>query len=312
MTATTDPNERERRPLCSEVSLADDEPLAATASRVDHWILVEYRGLWAPRPLPSSGLTDQVKAHLQRHVAELPRTKLLFIRRPERRRRAGLRLFLAASQEQEPRLYRFDLADYHDLLDLDLTQLLRGGAPAAATVEHPLLLVCTHGKHDPCCAKYGRPLYEALREWTDEEWVWQSSHLGGDRFAGNLVCLPGGLYFGRLTAPAAWDVLDELLAGRIHLDRYRGRSCYAFSTQAAELEVRRATGVREADGLRLVGRERRPHRGVRVRFSVPSGEVHEVDVEEELGPLTYLTCSAVELRRPRRYAAKAHRVLAAR
>ena len=34
------------RAFCSDVSL-DAEPLAATASRVDHWILVEYRGLWA-------------------------------------------------------------------------------------------------------------------------------------------------------------------------------------------------------------------------------------------------------------------------
>ena len=31
-------------------------------------------------------------------------------------------------------------------------------------VEHPLHIVCTHGKHDPCCARYGRPLFEALAE----------------------------------------------------------------------------------------------------------------------------------------------------
>ena len=38
----------------------------------------------------------------------------------------------------------------------------------------------------------------ALREspWADE--VWECSHIGGDRFAGNLVLLPDSLYFGAL------------------------------------------------------------------------------------------------------------------
>jgi hypothetical protein len=294
------------------VSLADEEPLAATASRVDHWILVEYRGLWNSRPLPASGLSDQVKNHLRRQVAELPRSKLLFIRRPERRRHPGVKLFFAASTEGDSRLYAAELADYQELVDVPVADVLLGRASFEAPAEHPLLLVCTHGKHDPCCAKYGRPLYEALREGTDEEWVWQSSHVGGDRFAGNLVCLPAGLYFGRLTASAAWDALDEVLAGRIPLESYRGRSCYPFAVQAAELEVRRATGLRDVEALRLVDGERTPDGGARVRFNVPSGEVQEVDVELELGPLTHLTCSAAELRRPRRYAAKAHRVLASR
>ena len=30
------------------------------------------------------------------------------------------------------------------------------------------------------------------------EWVWQCTHVGGDRFAGNLVCFPEGLFFGRV------------------------------------------------------------------------------------------------------------------
>ena len=80
----------ERRTFCSEESRANAEPLAATASRVDHWLLVEYRGLWAHDALPGSGLSDQVKAHLREQAAARPRTKLLFVRRTERRGRPGL------------------------------------------------------------------------------------------------------------------------------------------------------------------------------------------------------------------------------
>ena len=47
----------------------------------------------------------------------------------------------------------------------------------------------------------------------------------------------------------AWPVLDEYLAGRIDLDRYRGRSRYAFPVQAAEHAVREATGLRGIDDL---------------------------------------------------------------
>ena len=57
------------REFCSEVSTENSEPLAATASRVDHWVLVEYRGLWSHDALVGSGLSDQVKAHLRGQAA---------------------------------------------------------------------------------------------------------------------------------------------------------------------------------------------------------------------------------------------------
>jgi len=161
-----------RKELCSEESREHAEPLAATASRVDHWLLVEYRGLWAHDALPGSGLSDQVKAHLLEQVAARPRTKLLFVRRTERRGRPGLAVRWGASPERGGVLFQAEVEGSEDLLGLDLT------APGEP-LGHPLLLVCTHGKHDRCCARHGRPLYHALAEQADEDWVWQSSHVGG-------------------------------------------------------------------------------------------------------------------------------------
>src|SRR5207237_3431413 len=145
-----------------------------------------------------------------------PLTKLLFVRRTERRRHERLLVYWGSTAEQEGHLYQAEIEGYDDLLELDL-------AAPGRPVDHPLLLVCTHGKHDPCCARYGRPLYAALSEVSEAEWVWQVTHVGGDRFAGNLVCLPEGLYFGRVGAADAWPVLEDYLAGRIRLDHYRGR-----------------------------------------------------------------------------------------
>src|ERR687898_1478649 len=208
-----------RRPFCSDVSLDNGESLGATASRIDHWLIVEYRGLWGPDALRASGLSDQVKQSLREQVSARPRSRLLFVRRPDRRGRPELRGYASTSREGEESLRCLSFSSYEDLRDLDLAQ-------AGELLRHPLFLLCTHGKHDPCCARRGRPLFEALAEQVEEEGVWQTTHIGGDRFAGNLVCLPHGLYYGRAGREDALTLLDEHLSGRVVLSLYRGRSAY--------------------------------------------------------------------------------------
>ena len=208
-----------RAPFCAEVSLENGESLAATASRVDHWILVEYRGLWGHDALAASGLSNGGEGTAARaarraaeHEAPLPPPPA-----PARPSESGgvLGQLGAVRRAALPRRDR---------------GVRRAARPrpdrsrAASWLGHPLLIVCTHGKHDRCCARHGRPLYKALEEQAEDGWVWQSSHVGGDRFAGNVVVLPEGLYFGRVEPGAAWSLLDEYLAGRIDLDHYRGRS----------------------------------------------------------------------------------------
>jgi hypothetical protein len=295
-----------RRPFCADISADTAEPLTATASRVEHWILVEYRGLWNRDLLGGSLFSDRVKAALREQLEALPKSRLLFIRRPERRSQDGRMVYLARSSEEGPSLRGLEVGHVEDLVGVELAAL-------ADPVRHPVLVVCTHGKRDRCCARYGRPLYDRLREEAEEDWIWQSTHVGGDRFAGNVVCLPHGLYFGRVGADEVWPLLDEYLAGRIYLPCYRGRACYAFPVQAAEYAVRTARDVADVDGLRVVSASRRGPRSWNVRFLVrSSGEVHEVEVEQEAGELTYLTCEAEALRHPRRYVAARRRVVSRR
>jgi hypothetical protein len=281
----------ERGPFCSDLSRENDEPLGATASRIDNWFLIEYRGLWTRDALPGSGLSDQVKQHLRDQVAAVPHGRLLFIRRPDRRRRPELVAFAASSRRGEESLRRFEFEAYEDLRGIDL----RAGSLAA----QPLFLICTHGKHDPCCARHGRPLYEALRDELDPDWAWQVTHIGGDRFAGNLVCLPEGLYYGRVDRDTAGNVLDEHFAGRVLLDHYRGRSIYTFPVQAAERSIREATGLTGIDDLSLEKVER-GNGSCDITFAA-AGRLHTIHVKEEPGDLTLLTCSSEAPKRPRRY-----------
>jgi hypothetical protein len=293
---------RSRRPFCADLARTRDEALSATASRVDHWLVVEYHGLWARDPLGGSRIPDAVKEHLRAQLASLPRSRLLFVRRPHER--DGVSAFVARSRERDRRLAGVRVGAYEELLGLDAHALLEAAEPGP-----PLLVVCAHGKRDRCCALYGRPVYDELRSGAAAERVWQSTHVGGDRFAGNLVALPDGLYFGRVGPGEAEGVAAELAAGRIDLERYRGRSCFPFPVQAAERLVRDETGLMGIDDLVFAGWEPAGPGCWSVRFRVAAtDETHEAEVEERIGEPAFLTCEAEEERRPRTFVATRLRV----
>lgn len=282
-------------PYCSEISRENEEPLGGTASRIDHWLLVEYRGLWSHDALAGSGLSDQMKARLRELADERPRTRLLLIRRPDRRHHETFAVYVADSREGKERLARLDVGEHDELREVDPFEV-------AQPVNELLFLVCTHGKHDRCCALHGRPLWEAVSEQLDEASAWQCTHIGGDRFAGNLVALPHGVYYGRVGREDVPDVLDHHLSGQLALEHYRGRSCWPFAVQAAERRIRAEEGLTSFSDLTLGRVTREAENRWTVSFETRVGQ-REVDVVEELGELTLLTCSSPVARRPRRYIA---------
>jgi hypothetical protein len=307
---STHPRTRaERRAFCASVSSANDEPLAATASRIDHWILIEYRGAWSRDVLGDSLFSPELKAHLREQLAALDHARLLFVKKPERRAQAGRHVFFGTSMPGRERLLELEVEHQSDLVAFDFAAALATGNPAAAVLEGPLYVVCTHGKRDRCCARHGRPLYEALCNESDARRVWQSTHVGGDRYAGNVVALPRGLYYGRVEPADVPALVAAELAGNVHLDRYRGRSAYPFPVQAAEHEIRRSEGLAGIDDLAFVGVDAAAGTW-RVRFRAPDSIVHEVEVAAvRADEPTYLTCDAAEPRRALRYQATAHRVV---
>jgi hypothetical protein len=283
------------RIFCSDISRENDEPLGATASRIDRWLLVEYRGLWSSDALVGSGLSDQVKARLRALRAIHPRTRLLLIRRPDRRHHPTLAVYVADSREGQESLGRLEIANHDELRRLDPWT-------TATRIAEPLFVACTHGKHDPCCARYGRPLFDGLSEQLDAESAWQCTHVGGDRFAANAVCLPHGVYYGRVDRDDVPLLVDEYLAGRISLEHYRGRSCWPFAVQAAERRIRAEEGLTALDDLSL---DRVEPAGARwnVAFRTRVGP-REAEVSVEVGELTQLTCNSDVAKRPLRYVAR--------
>ncbi len=296
------------RAFCAAVSSANAEPLAATASRIDNWIVLEYSGLWDRDVLGGSLFSDELKAHLREQLHALGPSRLLFVKKPERRAHVRPQVWFGTSEPRAERFFHLEVDDLDDLRSFDFAGALRGGGLPGVPLGHPLLVVCTHGKRDRCCAKNGRPVYDALRRETESGWVWQSSHVGGDRFAGNVVILPQALYYGRVEPEGARALLEAHAAGRIDLEHYRGRAAYGFPVQAAEHAIRQAEELVGIDDLAFVGCKRTGDDAWCVRFGVPDGAVREVDVaSEDADEAVFLTCGAAQPSRPRRYVATAIR-----
>lgn len=112
-------------------------------------------------------------------------------------------------------------------------------------------LVCTNGARDQCCAIRGAAVVKALAAARPGA-VYESSHLGGHRFAANLLVLPDGLCFGRLDVRSAVALVDELDAGRLPLEHFRGRTSLTEERQAAEVLVRRELGLERLDDVTFV------------------------------------------------------------
>jgi hypothetical protein len=242
---------------CSARSLAYDEPLLGTASRVLRWVLLEEPGPWGETALRHSRLPADVAALLRR-LAEHPGVKVLLVRRHARAVTTtdARALIVAATAPTGGRLLATTLGDRRDVLALEdeLTAFVAEGTPPASLRPHdgPLLLVCTHGRHDTCCAELGRPLASAFAD-IEPEATWEVSHIGGDRFAGNVVVLPDGIYLGRVPPALAGDVARTLRRGDLPLPYLRGRSAFGVATQAAEVFARQRLQAVRADDLRLMG-----------------------------------------------------------
>ena len=102
------------------------------------------------------------------------------------------------------------------------------------------LMVCTHGSRDICCASIGQPTYMELhaRYSNSHTRVWRLSHTGGHRLAPNVIDMPSGRYWSRLTPTRAMQVADR--SGDITdlYDSYRGWPAIAsFAAQMAEREA---------------------------------------------------------------------------
>jgi hypothetical protein len=256
---------------CATLSRALEEPLHGTASVVRGWVLLEQPGPWGVEAVTESRLDRDLARALHRKAAAAG-LRLLLIRRPGRRGPGEpSACFVAHTSRRDRWLERRRLDDPAELLELDMAQVVAGERPGfGEEATGPVYLACTNGRHDRCCATYGRPLALALQA-SHGDLVWESSHIGGDRFAGNLVCLPDGHYFGRVGPGDAERVVGQHRKGTLDLDHWRGCCVDPPVVQAAEWFARRRAALVGVDDLVLDGRDRLEGGVDAVRFQRAGG-----------------------------------------
>lgn len=276
---------------CAAASLERADDLAGTASTVSSFLLVEHAGPWGADALRDARLPDGLGAHLA-GAGRRAGVRVLLVRRPGRRSAdtEGTRVFAARAAGADSWLASAVLDRVDDVAALDLAALREG--PPASLEPHPgpVLAVCTHGRHDACCAERGRPVALALAASRHADATWECSHIGGDRFAGNLLVLPRGHYYGRVDPASAIEVADAVADGRLALDHLRGRSDVAMPVQAAEIDVRRRLGLTGLDDVRPTSA--RTEADLTTVSLEAAGSPVRVRVRRLLGDPGRLTCGA--------------------
>jgi hypothetical protein len=230
------------RPLCSVLADAAGDAREGTAPPADQWFLLEHPGPWGRVPLTQSGIEAHAVAAIGRWAAD-NRGRALLIRRPGRPDRASStrRWFRVDSRPGREAIRTGTVDDEHELA----AAVRSPGQP----YDGPLHLVCSHGRHDTCCALRGRPLVSALAA-IDPTATWECSHLGGCRFAPTLVLLPHGYMFGSVPPDDAAGVLKHYDAGLIDPRWLRGRTCHPPVVQAAQHHARAGSEAFGVDALR--------------------------------------------------------------
>lgn len=288
---------------CAEESRAAEEQLAGTFKPADTFFLIESSlpdyGGWGGEAVKTAAKAGEFAPYLQ-HLQSRPRAKVLFIRRPQS---AGSNFFVAQTNQSTPQIYHARLSDYADLLTLDLRSLgadrppLLAGREMAAVDE--LYIVCVNGRHDPCCAAYGTPVFHELPAQAGEDRVWQTTHIGGHRMAATLIAFPAGVVYGHVNPFEAEEIVANHRAGCLLTHKYRGRGAYAGhqldeeahkAACAAEAALReRARNYRLADlcleSVVELGAGRR-----RVLFVDADGGLHRADVRTRLSPPRQTSC----------------------
>ena len=90
------------------------------------------------------------------------------------------------------------------------------------------VFVCVHGRRDERCGCWGPPIVEALRAACVTAGVdvpvRATSHVGGHKYAGNVIVYPEGVWYGYVRPEDAERlVLEHLAADRVLVDLLRGR-----------------------------------------------------------------------------------------
>lgn len=240
------------RRFCAVESVKAGDPLAGTATHAASNLLISWpRPKWSRSLRVARDMDDDLAENIHRLAAN------------------GRRVNLIDRRSRSPSSHRIYLLPEGLSFDIDRTDLhaflaaLESGddlsAWAGVKMTKSLVLCCTHGRKDKCCAKFGYAAYQELARTVSERdlpfEVWESSHLGGCRLAASIMVFPSMRKYGRVAPEQVLPFLEHEADGLPYLPCYRGQSLLTPAQQCAEISALEWLGNRNIRAELSVGPE---------------------------------------------------------
>jgi (2Fe-2S) ferredoxin len=258
--------------------------MLGTAIPAARLLLVEQPFPWGPQGLRTSRFEPATALAVEARARE-EGVRVQAIRRPGRGSEGARRRWMLVDTRDATRSIRCGVFGN----DAELLELPLDGSRGRLD-PGPLYLVCTHGRHDPCCGQRGRPVVASLAARRPEH-VWQASHLGGCRFAPTVLVLPTGVMYGRVSASAAGDVVAATETGEVLGEFLRGRIGLPPAAQAALGFAHEHLALPRIQDVSLTSTTTADETTVVVRVDTPRGPF-DVTVERTRIDAGGLTCAA--------------------
>lgn len=230
------------RQFCHDVMLERGEPLEGAAGTAPERVLLLYwpHGKWRVPRFESRDMSPQLSEAIRVSMVETKLPVMLVDRR--------------LSDEDVPTLLCMpegivsEPEDEAELIAM-IAAAGRGERLPGRRDDRIVILACTDGKRDPCCARWGFSTYKALIAAADPQRfnILETTHQGGCRVAASLTVQPSRERYGRLTPEQVPEFLDAIAAGRKYLPAIRGRGGISEAAMIAEIAALRWAEERGID-----------------------------------------------------------------
>ena len=230
---------------CSVLTKQSGEPLAGTATFAKHFVFISWpKKYWQYEALEAKGGFPQ---GLKKWMKEQSKVNgKISIRLASR---AGL-----TDDKVDIFIYP-EKCCYSNVFPHEIPAVLEShfqdgktSSSSAVKIEQEQIFICTHGRHDKCCAKFGQELADKMRYHVSRQKtavdVWESSHLGGHRFAPTMIDFPAGRAYGQLSPDEITKFLECRKVGQVYGSAYRGSVFLSDLEQVAEAHIQHYCSAR--------------------------------------------------------------------
>ena len=217
--------------LCSNYSLNINESPIGSASNFDKYLLIRVPTPWKSEITESEKFPKKIKSLLEKNPNLLETTKILGFNTENKYDdidKTHIILFAKPKKSLE-NFSKFEfLSDQKNLEELILNLLNSNYENHPSKINQNNnsrdLLICTHGARDTCCASIGYPIYEKIlsSQQSGKINAFQVSHIGGHRFAPNIIDMPDGRNWVKISKDSIDAFIERQNPMNSFKENYRG------------------------------------------------------------------------------------------